>query len=126
MPATVTVEVYNMLGQKVRTLVNRQFQAADYYLATWNGRDEVGKEAQALQQVRTSLQAVAAQLDELTGQLPLAASQYFDAARQSAARFFQQLDGQAHTIVGEISILSSLGSPIPKRAAARASWSYAL
>lgn len=43
-PATVTVEVYNMLGQKVRTLVSRQFQAADYYLATWNGRDEVGKE----------------------------------------------------------------------------------
>lgn len=42
--ATVSVEVYNMLGQKVRTLVNRQFQAADYYLATWNGRDEVGKE----------------------------------------------------------------------------------
>jgi hypothetical protein len=42
--ATVTVEVYNMLGQKVRTLVNRQFQDADYYMATWNGRDEVGKE----------------------------------------------------------------------------------
>ncbi|MDZ7407549.1 MAG: choice-of-anchor D domain-containing protein [candidate division KSB1 bacterium] len=42
--ATVTVEVYNMLGQKVRTLVNRQIQAADYYLATWNGRDEAGKE----------------------------------------------------------------------------------
>ena len=46
--------------------------------------EEVGKESQALQQVRASLQAVAAQLDELTGQLPLAASQYFDAARQSA------------------------------------------
>ena len=43
-PATVTVEVYNMLGQKVRTLVNRQIQEADYYMATWNGRDEVGKE----------------------------------------------------------------------------------
>jgi len=43
-PATVTVEVYNMLGQKVRTLVNRQLQAADYYLANWNGRDEAGKE----------------------------------------------------------------------------------
>jgi len=43
-PATVTVEVYNMLGQKVRTLVNRQLQAADYYMATWNGRDEAGKE----------------------------------------------------------------------------------
>jgi len=42
--ATVTVEVYNMLGQKVRTLVNRQIQGADYYIATWNGRDEVGKE----------------------------------------------------------------------------------
>jgi len=43
-PATVTVEVYNMLGQKVRTLINRQLQAADYYMATWNGRDEAGKE----------------------------------------------------------------------------------
>ncbi|MDZ7293008.1 MAG: choice-of-anchor D domain-containing protein [candidate division KSB1 bacterium] len=42
--ATVTVEVYNMLGQKVRTLVDRQAQAADYYLATWDGRDELGKE----------------------------------------------------------------------------------
>jgi hypothetical protein len=42
--AIVSVEVYNMLGQKVRTLVNRQMQAADYYLATWNGRDEAGKE----------------------------------------------------------------------------------
>jgi len=42
--ATVTVEMYNMLGQKVRTLVNRQYQNADYYLATWDGRNEIGKE----------------------------------------------------------------------------------
>jgi hypothetical protein len=42
--ANVTVEVYNMLGQKVRTLVAGQAQAADYYLATWDGRDEAGKE----------------------------------------------------------------------------------
>jgi hypothetical protein len=33
-----------MLGQKVRTLVNGQTQAADYYLAAWDGRDEFGKE----------------------------------------------------------------------------------
>ncbi len=72
--------------------------------------DEVQQEARALQEVRASLQTVSAQLAELTGQLPLAASQYFDAARQSAARFFQQLDGQAHTIVGEISkVASNLG-----------------
>lgn len=72
--------------------------------------DEVGKEAQALQQVRASLQAVAAQLDELTGQLPLAASQYFDAARHSASRFFQQLDGQANAIVSAISnVADNLG-----------------
>jgi hypothetical protein len=42
--ANVTVEVYNMLGQKVRTLVAGQAQAADYYLATWDGRNETGKE----------------------------------------------------------------------------------
>ncbi|MGH7453548.1 MAG: FlgD immunoglobulin-like domain containing protein, partial [bacterium] len=42
--ANVTVEVYNMLGQKVRTLVAGQAQVADYYLATWDGRDEAGKE----------------------------------------------------------------------------------
>jgi hypothetical protein len=42
--ANVTVEVYNMLGQKVRTLVAGQVQAADYYMATWDGRDEAGKE----------------------------------------------------------------------------------
>jgi len=42
--ANVTVEVYNVLGQKVRTLVAGQAQAADYYLATWDGRDQAGKE----------------------------------------------------------------------------------
>jgi hypothetical protein len=42
--ASVTVEVYNMLGQRVRTLVAGQKQAADYYLVTWDGHDEFGRE----------------------------------------------------------------------------------
>jgi len=41
--ATVTLEIYNMLGQKVRTLVNHAPQAADFYAITWNGRDDNGK-----------------------------------------------------------------------------------
>ena len=49
--------------------------------------EEIGQENQALQEVRASLQLVTGQLHELTRQLPLAANQYFDAARQSANRF---------------------------------------
>lgn len=41
--ATVTLEIYNMLGQKVRTLVDHTQQAADFYTLSWNGRDDNGK-----------------------------------------------------------------------------------
>jgi len=41
--ATVTLEIYNMLGQKVRTLVDHTQQAADFYSLNWNGRDDNGK-----------------------------------------------------------------------------------
>jgi hypothetical protein len=41
--ATVTLEVYNLLGQKVRTLADHAPQAADFYAITWNGRDDSGK-----------------------------------------------------------------------------------
>jgi hypothetical protein len=41
--ATVTLEIYNMLGQKVRTLVDHTQQAADFYSLSWNGRDDNGK-----------------------------------------------------------------------------------
>jgi hypothetical protein len=42
--AVVTLEVYNLLGQRVRTLVAQKAQAADYYLASWDGHDELGRE----------------------------------------------------------------------------------
>ncbi len=40
--ATVTLEVYNTIGQKVRTLVNRTVQAGNHAV-TWNGRDDAGR-----------------------------------------------------------------------------------
>jgi hypothetical protein len=38
-----TLKIYNMLGQEVRTLVDR-FLEPGYYLARWDGRDEHGRE----------------------------------------------------------------------------------
>ena len=38
----VSLVVYNMLGQQVRTLVNGQEMAAGSYSATWNGLDDRG------------------------------------------------------------------------------------
>jgi hypothetical protein len=40
--ATVKLEIFNALGQKVRTLVNSEQQPAGYYHLEWNGRDETG------------------------------------------------------------------------------------
>jgi len=40
--ATVTLEVYNTIGQKVRTLVNQTVQAGNH-VVTWNGRDDAGR-----------------------------------------------------------------------------------
>jgi hypothetical protein len=37
----VTVELYNIIGQRVRTLVNTE-QAAGYYLTDWNGQNDGG------------------------------------------------------------------------------------
>lgn len=36
------LKIYNLLGQEVRTLVDRE-QAPGYYSVTWNGRDNFGK-----------------------------------------------------------------------------------
>ncbi|RMF58393.1 MAG: T9SS C-terminal target domain-containing protein, partial [Calditrichaeota bacterium] len=38
----VRIDVYNMLGQKVRTLVNK-VQAAGNHSVTWDGRNDAGK-----------------------------------------------------------------------------------
>ncbi len=40
--ATVTLKIYNLLGQVVRTLVNNQFQNPGTYTITWNGKDNEG------------------------------------------------------------------------------------
>ncbi len=37
----VTVKVYNILGQEVRTLVNNQ-QTAGFHSVTWNGKNDRG------------------------------------------------------------------------------------
>ena len=42
----VELNIYNLLGQKVRQLVNRR-QKAGYYAVRWDGRDEAGREVAA-------------------------------------------------------------------------------
>jgi hypothetical protein len=39
----IKIHIYNVLGQKVRTLVNKEFNAGNY-TATWNGKDDFGKQ----------------------------------------------------------------------------------
>lgn len=39
----VKIEIFNILSQKVRTLVNQEFNAGSYS-ATWNGRNDFGKQ----------------------------------------------------------------------------------
>jgi flagellar hook assembly protein FlgD len=41
-PTQTRVEIYNILGQRVRELANRYFAAGRHQL-TWNGRDSRGK-----------------------------------------------------------------------------------
>lgn len=42
-PATVSLTLFNALGQKVRTLVNAEKQASGYYRHTWDGKNEKGE-----------------------------------------------------------------------------------
>jgi hypothetical protein len=42
--ATVRLEVYNMLGQKVATLIDDQHFNAGVFEAAWNARDDAGRE----------------------------------------------------------------------------------
>jgi len=40
-PSKVSLKVYNILGQEVRTLINKK-QAPGYYRVIWDGKDEDG------------------------------------------------------------------------------------
>ncbi len=40
-PADVTISIYNLMGQKVRTLVDAKMNSGSYTI-TWDGRDELG------------------------------------------------------------------------------------
>ena len=39
----VTLEIYNILGVRIRTLVRREVMNAGRYTAAWDGRDEGGR-----------------------------------------------------------------------------------
>jgi len=41
--STVTLVIYNMLGQPVRTLLNGQQQEANYYTVVWDGTNDLGQ-----------------------------------------------------------------------------------
>jgi hypothetical protein len=43
-PGMVSLDIYNMLGQKVRTLVNSQVDAGEHF-AIWDGRDDSGAQS---------------------------------------------------------------------------------
>jgi|GEM_PF-2374270 len=42
--STVTLEVYNMIGQRVATIIDGEFYAAGTYEAMWDAKDEMGRE----------------------------------------------------------------------------------
>ena len=42
--AEVNLSIYNIIGQKVKTLLNDQFQPAGEYSVIWDGRNEAGEE----------------------------------------------------------------------------------
>ncbi|MFZ5515350.1 MAG: T9SS type A sorting domain-containing protein [Candidatus Zhuqueibacterota bacterium] len=38
----VTLEIYNMMGQKIKTLINGEYKTGGFHLAHWDGRDDAG------------------------------------------------------------------------------------
>lgn len=44
-PAEVRLEIFNLLGQKVRSLLQHEKQAAGRYTVFWDGRDDCGRSA---------------------------------------------------------------------------------
>ncbi|MFZ5516519.1 MAG: T9SS type A sorting domain-containing protein [Candidatus Zhuqueibacterota bacterium] len=38
----VTLEIYNMMGQKIKTLINGEYKTGGFHQSHWDGRDEVG------------------------------------------------------------------------------------
>jgi hypothetical protein len=41
-PSKVKLEIYNVTGQRIVTLLNNQFPAGDNFKATWNGQNDAG------------------------------------------------------------------------------------
>lgn len=42
-PGLVEIAVFNIVGQKIRTLTDKQFSQAGRYKVEWNGRDGLGR-----------------------------------------------------------------------------------
>ncbi len=41
----VSLSVYDLLGQRIRTLISSEYRRAGNYSAVWNGRDLLGQRA---------------------------------------------------------------------------------
>ncbi len=40
----VTLEIYNMMGQKIKTLINGEYKSGGFHQAHWDGRDDAGSQ----------------------------------------------------------------------------------
>ena len=45
--AKITVDVFNVLGQRLKTLINNQDLQPGYYSAQWDGKNDLGKKVAA-------------------------------------------------------------------------------
>ena len=43
----MTIAIYNMLGQNIRTLVRNQWHQAGFHVVSWDGKNDVGQEVGA-------------------------------------------------------------------------------
>ena len=44
-PMAVSLSIYDLLGQRIRTLIYSEYRRAGSYSAVWNGRDLLGQQA---------------------------------------------------------------------------------